>query len=558
MSAIQPELENPSGTDFFNNYDIEKGNIDSNISCTINGTDNTDAEIFEEQEIYEIHSATKKKEPFAHFGKFIVAALIYAAVFTFCRYKVNSGILIPAEYLSTAAILLYGVKVLGYKIKPGFIFALASYVLLGFNMCTTEVSTLIIFDQIGGILILFAGLVHECYNDKNWGFGKYFVALHAFFWYTVIYVADPFIDYSRIKNKSTKSKTGLYILIGALMVIPVALIVLSLLWSADMMFKKALDDFFVKINFRDCLKIACLFLTVCLAAYAFLKRMSKKNINEEVHEIKGVNSVIGITFNSVLTFIYLVFSVFQFVFLFFRSGLPEGYTYASYAHTGFYQLVAVSILNLLIVFISKVVFSKSKILDVILLLTSLCTFIMIASSFYRMILYIDVYRLTELRVLTLWALTVITLIMAVICAYIVKPEIPVAKTITVIVTVMYLILAYSHPTRIIADYNMKEFLRTGEGDLYYVSRLCEASDAFMYAESVVDTSNTGNLQGEALHEYIDARDRYFRGIRFYGEFYNKDNHENSFERFRNYNFACAKEGRAYNDYVAKNGEPYDL
>ena len=62
---------------------------------------------------------------------------------------------------------------------------------------------------------------------------------------------------------------------------------------------------------------------------------------------------------------------------------------------------------------SLLLFRESKILKAILTIMSLCTFVMIASSAVRMIIYIRYYYLTYLRILVLWALALLTLLFAV-------------------------------------------------------------------------------------------------------------------------------------------------
>lgn len=490
----------------------------------------TDFDIFKEKKEFFIESVQeekKKKREFPQFKKFLFATILYAIAYTLCRYKNGTGIFTSIEYFATISYVTYSFAVFGYKMKVGYLFASIAYLLLGLNICLTADRTIIVFDRIGGILILLSGMLHESFDDSEWGFAKYFTALNEFFWGSVLHVADPIIDANEREKKGKINPNVKYVVIGIAIAIPLTLIVTILLATADMMFGKIFVDFFEKVNVGDGLLMILMALAVFISAYALLRKLSMRDIKEEVKKKKGVNPVIGITFNSVLSFIYLVFSVYQFVFLFFGAGLPEGYTYAEYAHEGFYQLVAVSILNLLIVFISKVVFEKNKVLNVILAITSLCTFVMIASSAYRMILYIDVYRLTVLRVLTLWALAVITLIMAVICLYIFVPKIPATKIMVAIVTVMYIGLAYSHPTKIIANYNMKEFIKTGTGDLRYVASLDEAYEAFLIGDCVISS----NLPKEAKDEFVENRRLYYTWEQGY------TNYKKS---FREYNFELEK------------------
>jgi len=109
----------------------------------------------------------------------------------------------------------------------------------------------------------------------------------------------------------------------------------------------------------------------------------------------------------------MIFSVIQIVFLF--SGgmiLPDGYTYAEYAHQGFFQLLFLCIFNLILVLCCMAVFEMNRWLKMILLIFSACTYVMIASSAYRMILYISNYHLTFLRILVLWFLALLVVLMA--------------------------------------------------------------------------------------------------------------------------------------------------
>lgn len=117
----------------------------------------------------------------------------------------------------------------------------------------------------------------------------------------------------------------------------------------------------------------------------------------------------AITVLGMLTLLYLVFSGIQILGLFLgKLSLPEGYTYASYAREGFFQLLAIAILNLILVLACLEYFRESKILKGILTVMSICTFIMILSSAMRMILYIRTYQFTFLRILYLGAICTVS------------------------------------------------------------------------------------------------------------------------------------------------------
>ena len=147
--------------------------------------------------------------------------------------------------------------------------------------------------------------------------------------------------------------------------------------------------------------------------------------------------------------------------------LPKGYTYAQYAREGFFQLLAVSIINLILVLACMNLFRESKVLKVILTVMSLCTYIMIASSAVRMIMYINTYDLTFLRILVLWTLGLLALLFLGIMINIFKERFPLYRYSIVIVTVLYLVLSFSHPDYIIASVNTNK----SNVDYYYLNTL---------------------------------------------------------------------------------------
>lgn len=101
------------------------------------------------------------------------------------------------------------------------------------------------------------------------------------------------------------------------------------------------------------------------------------------------------------------FIAIQFSYLFgsLTDGLPRDFTFAQYARKGFFELVAVTLINLVLL-TGNMYFVKAsgkkldravKILNTILVMS---TFIMLLSAHFRMSLYEDAYGFTYLRVLT--------------------------------------------------------------------------------------------------------------------------------------------------------------
>lgn len=117
-------------------------------------------------------------------------------------------------------------------------------------------------------------------------------------------------------------------------------------------------------------------------------------------------------------------------------------------NSGFYMvsmmLLAVSVLNLIIVLVMMSYFKESKVLKVILTIMSLCTFVMIASSALRMIMYIRYYYMTFLRIFVLWALVVLFLMFVGVIVSVFKENFPLFKYCMMVITVLYIGLSFSN------------------------------------------------------------------------------------------------------------------
>lgn len=129
-------------------------------------------------------------------------------------------------------------------------------------------------------------------------------------------------------------------------------------------------------------------------------------------------------------------------------------------------------------------FRESKVLKIILTLMSLCTFVMIASSAVRMIMYIRYYYLTYLRILVLWALVLLTFLFVGVVVNIFKEEFPLFRYQVAVVAVLYLTLSFAHPDYLIAKVNVAN--APGEDGMVYNSFFLakEPYDDYYYLRSL--------------------------------------------------------------------------
>ena len=99
---------------------------------------------------------------------------------------------------------------------------------------------------------------------------------------------------------------------------------------------------------------------------------------------------------------------------------------------------------------------------------SVCTCIMTLSAAYRMVLYVNAYYLTFLRVLVLWFLGVLMLIMFGIMWSIIRRNFQLFRYIMVIVTVCYIGLSFSKVDRRVAEYNVEHWDYITSDDMAYL------------------------------------------------------------------------------------------
>lgn len=395
-----------------------------------------------------------------HFSFFGIGSLLYAVFFTFCLYKNASGITYPFFVIGTLCYFFFSTQKLGVPYKKDNIFYIVSIVLLGISNCLTNSEQILAMNKCGIFLLGFILMLHTFYQNKDWNFPKYFCALGQTIGTALICISRPindmisYFDTQKKKNDGKKSYF-LPVLIGIVIAIPTLLFVTILLASADAVFADIFSRILEAVNLETIFGTFFMTLVIFFASYACCAALSMKEVREETTDHRSLEPVIAIIVTTALSIIYLLFSVIQILYLFIGNmQLPEGYTYSGYAREGFFQLLAVCILNLIIVLICLYLFRENIALKIILTVISGCTFIMIASSALRMIMYINRYNLTFLRIFVLWSLAVIFLLMAGVTVSIYRNKFPLFIYSMVIVTVFYIGLSFSHPDYWIAKYNL--------------------------------------------------------------------------------------------------------
>lgn len=473
---------------------------------------------------------THVKENFHIFG---VASFLYACLYAFCMYKNDAGITYTLLVVGGLFFIQYCFKKLDVEMKKESRFYMVSMVLLSISTFCTDDWRIIFFNKLGVFLLTISMVLGALYETKQWNLGKYLGSIVKVCFMSIGELGKPFSDLKwYCKNKlEKKNNKYLYVLMGVAITIPVFIVVFALLASADIVFNDMANNLLKDVDFADAYLITLTIVSTFLATYCILAYLCKKTIKEEVEDARKGEPLIAIPVVTILSLLYIVFSGIQIVYLFMRRmQLPAGYTYAQYAREGFFQLLAVSVINLVIVLIGLYYFKSSKVLKVMLTIMSLCTFVMIASSAMRMMIYIQYYYLTFLRIFVLWSLLVLFLIFCGVIAYIVKESFPLFRYSMIVVTCLYIALSFSHPDYWVAKVNLdstketrSEFFKGDVYEDYYLLRTLSADAApvlidwiaeegysFEYYNLEFDRYPIGFEEGD--HEYEAYR--YLRDLKY--------------------------------------------
>lgn len=426
-----------------------------------------------------------QKERFARFG---IAGTLYTLLYTFCLYRNTSGITYPFFVAGTFYFYYYCMKKSRVTAKKDSFFYIIATVLLGVSNALTGDGRMIMMNRIGIFLLTASFLIHQFYEDITWSFPRYFGSICRLVFGAVKEIFSPYQDFFSFLMCREKKKDGKikYAAIGVGIGLPLVYVVLCLLSSADLMFEHLFTKKFLlwirQISIWDNMFgiLWKLFIGfgIGYGVFAFLEKRSLPV--KEGSAGKG-EPLVGVIVTAMLAAVYLLFCGVQIIGLF--GGmvrLPEGYSYARYARQGFFQLLFVCFLNLILVLFCMGYFRESKALKLLLTIISLCTYVMTASSAFRMILYIRAYYLTFLRILVLWALMVIAVLMTGVLVRIYKKDFELFRYSTAVVTVFYLVLSFSHPDYWAAKYNLAQKYFDDWQFLYTLTS--DAAPAFYDAE----------------------------------------------------------------------------
>ena len=325
------------------------------------------------------------------------------------------------------------------------------------------------------------------------------------------------------RNRKTRNLVLLAFL-GLILGSPFFILVLLLL-STDSAFGKMMDEVWNWIYSFDMSQlsttITCILGAIILSLYYLLQvEASIKRKTDPDYDYYLIDKLaVKISFLPSVTVVFAVLPLIILYFLFFMSqwnyytaaftgSLPDGYSYAEYARSGFFELCTVAFINLFVLCLSNWFIRKDvrktaiKVLTIIL---CICTLILITTAVSKLLLYINEYCLTPLRVYAMWAMILLSFIFLFFLIKEFMPKFPLYSCITITVILLVFVLIITDPPTLIANFNANRFIdgRYSKIDLDLFHELGDAGIPALvrirnYFYSLSPSEQSDLIQSEAI------------------------------------------------------------
>lgn len=441
--------------------------------------------------VYNMNNRFEIKSPFMRLEKgrmknnkainLVLLSLLVGVLFSIFVHN-YLGISVPIIIILTFIIFINTVGIRNKSIL-GFFFVFSSIALsITYGIFTNE-----LFRLLNLIVIpinLFSGFLLLTYNNIPFKLATFTAA------FLEIIVGQSIENTSKLPlelrerygktDEKKKNEHFKYIIKGLIISIPLVILLLMLLSGADEVFRYYLSNIWEYINIEnifDFIVRALIAIVVMFLVFGLnygLSSTKVTNVNNKSFS-KTFNPATIITVLISIILIYLVFTKIQVSYLYLNKALPAGVSFSDYARKGFFQLVFLVILNLIMIISIKVKTAvnspkANNILNTVYSIITILTMNMGIAAIYKMNLYIGEFGYTRLRILV-QAFTVFLCISLLMLLIFIWREKTLFKPIAVTAMVIYLALNYANIDNFIAKENFKLINNRAEIDLWYISTL---------------------------------------------------------------------------------------
>lgn len=527
---VMNETDKAKETDKINNEDAAKTTTNAYDTCDTDKTDDEN-ERNDKAEPCEMCGTSEKHElkPGAIIEykgadkMLLLGALAFGILFSWLFYGNYPGISVPIFVIAFYALLLFYTRPLLTKEAKFGWFLSIPVLMISLTYFLYGNKTLHILNLLAlPVLILLQTLLITGANSFKWdSLGIIADLLYCVFGRCLYHVAKPFkfVSAALRGKKEHKCRTLVKVLTGLLISLPLIFVLGLLLSSADIVFGefvKKLPVFFRDINMEEFIgrTVAALIVFILSFSYVWSLGHGEKlgdilpegSGSKQAGEKRRWDQVTVITVTVAVDVLYIAFVAVQFIYLFGKSGLPEGFTYSGYARRGFFELIMVSMLNIGILaftltYTKRCNQGKDIVLKVLNTIMICCTFIMLYSAHYRMSLYENAYGFTFLRVMTHAFMVFLLVLFIITLARVWLTRLPLLKPYIVVAVAAFTIINYMNVDAIIAGNNIKRYYETNNIDMEYFGRLSNG----IVADLAILAKDKDSFVSSAAQDMLEQR-----------------------------------------------------
>jgi hypothetical protein len=269
--------------------------------------------------------------------------------------------------------------------------------------------------------------------------------------------------------------------IGIVISLPILLVVLRLLISADSQFERligGIPQWFQIIDVESVMRLIVI-LIYTVAFFGFMQILFKKQINVIKQQVNSqmvqLDGIITITVLVIINAVYLLFTLVQFKY-FFSGSLQADFTFAEYARKGFFELLFVTLINLsitviVLIFVNRTTSVLKRITQILLTILVLASAVMLSSAFLRLGMYEDAYGFTFTRVLVYSFMIFLVVIFTYTLVKIWVEKLSLFHFYFITSLIYYTTITVIDLDKIVVKENMNRFQTSGKVDVHYLNSL---------------------------------------------------------------------------------------
>lgn len=438
----------------------------------------------------------------------IIISVIFGLLFDLFFYHETPGISVFLYSLFILGSVIYLSNLFRARLPLSVYLLMPIIILFGAFVFIRASGTLIFFDIVLIFYLLLLTLRLKQQPDgelTSYTIGQYFSSI-------------PALPFRFFKEAGTETRTLSVhredkpqrlsygpVLRGMLISLPILIVFILLLSSADMVFHKYITSVFglhihLDGNFVAQLILALIVATAFIGAFTifFIRPKDETRQKDKLNRFELGNIEASIVFGSVEV-LFLLFLLVQAAYFFGGAHhvLTTDFTYADYARRGFFELITVAAISLLLIWWLKQSTrlhtarqtTNFKIFTVILIVEVM---IIMLSAHMRLNLYESTYGLTESRLLAHMFIYWLAVAFILFAVYIIRAEgeHQFAFRLFLSVLAFFAILNIINPDALIARHNIARMQTTGKIDtsaLAYLSEDATPALATLLTSNATDT-----------------------------------------------------------------------